>query len=359
MQLRPIASRAKASLLYQLDKHLKFPSEVYINMTSNCNANCTFCSYDHKLLKDAQTTTPEDIDKMDWLKYAKFIGLWCGNGEPLMNPHFEDILDLINFKYPRAITHLSTNGILLTPEIANKLDYVNVSLNAAYYETWKRVVRSDTNFHDIIHTLTECTQTKLSISLVMYRDNLNDLNEFVGLGAYLNATVVLAHCMFHSWSGDRKLDIRKSCYFHKKETNCALLKAQQYAKLRNVTLFSPPLFGQPHYICRGTPVHQKMPLCSDPFKRLYLTIDEFGKPSVVVCCSGVYFDIPYDIHDMTTVNLLKIWHRQEFEILRQTVNKPLTGGNYLCKWCKSVDRYAPEAGKSYKKIVQRVKGETT
>ena len=156
MKLRPIASRLKARVLYERDKHRKFPSEVYINMTSRCNANCTFCSYDHKLLKDAQTTTLEDIDKMDWLKHAKFIGLWCGNGEPLLNPQFEDILDLINFKYPKAITHLSTNGILLTSEIANKLDYVNVSLNAGYAETWKRVVRAKTKFHDIIDVKQHC-----------------------------------------------------------------------------------------------------------------------------------------------------------------------------------------------------------
>lgn len=361
MKIRKLLGKSKlirkthARVLRELDIHRKFPSEVFIAMTAKCNANCIICSYNREVLQDVPIPTPGDIDKMDWLKHTNFIGLWCGVGEPLMNPRFEDILDLVNSKYPKAMTNLSTNGILLTPRIANKLNCVNISLNAASGVTWKKVTRAKGSFHDIVRVLEDCTETDLSISFIMHKDNLHELVDFVHLGAHLNATAVIGHCMFHCWAGSRPIDISKSCYNHQAETNLQLHRARQVAKRLNVTLQAPPLFGEPHYICRGTPVPNNMPFCTDPFKRFYLTVDELGNPSATVCCSGVYFDVPYDIHNMTTENFLKLWNAPIFKYLRKTTNKPLNGGNALCRWCKTTDRYTPEASQSYRKIVAVVK----
>jgi len=85
---------------YQLSRRLRWPQEVFINFSSRCNKSCEFCTYEHERFKDAQMLRQEDVEKMSWLKHAKLLGLWCGNGESLTNPHFETILDYVRSRWP-------------------------------------------------------------------------------------------------------------------------------------------------------------------------------------------------------------------------------------------------------------------
>jgi len=327
---------------YRLNKYRKWPSEVYINLTSECNKQCDICTYDHERAKGAHLVTLEDIKKMTWLKHVKFLGLWCGNGESLLNPEFEDILDYVRATWPHLQTQLSTNGILLTHEIGNKITFVNVSLNRA-------------NISPALANAIARIKTTKSISFVMTLDNIIEMPAFVALAGRLGATAIIGHCMFHSWAGARPLDVSKSCYNDPEKTNHYLRLAQEAATNWGVKLWSPPLLNlEEDYICRGTPTRLNLPYCSDPFKRLYLTVDEYAQPSAIVCCSGCYFDVRYDIKKMTPEYLHWLWNKGPFVHLRKTVNKPKEGGNILCNWCKTVNRFKPEAGRSYELIKKHV-----
>lgn len=327
---------------YQLSRRLRWPEEVYINFTSECNKQCEFCTYDHKIFKDAQRLRLNDIKKMTWIKYAKFLGLWCGNGESLMNPEFEVILDYIRATWPHLKTHLSTNGILLNSRIGNKITFINVSLNTSKVSPI------------VISTMCQIRTTKI-VSFIMTLNNIHELPVFVRLAGGMNATAVIGHCMFHSWSRQRPLNNDKSCYNDPEKTNHYLKKANDEAQKWGVTLWAPPLIGQESYICRGTPIHHNLPYCSDPFKRIYLTVDEYAQPSMVVCCSGCYFDVRYDITKMTPEYFKEKWNNHQFKYLRRTANKPSHGGNLLCAWCKNVNRFKPEATVSYERVKKAVR----
>lgn len=327
---------------YQFSRRLRWPKEVYINMTSRCNKKCEFCTYDHELFKDARLTTLEDIKRMTWLKHAKLVGLWCGNGESLTNPQFEDILDYVRATWPHVETSLSTNGILLTSSIANKITHVNVSLNTS-------------KMTPALANALIRTKTNKCLSFVMTLDNIHEIPDFVLTARRMGAIAVLAHCMFHSWSGSRPLSVNKSCYNDPEKTNHYLRLARSYAQTWGVQLWAPPLLNQPAYICRGTPTKYNLPYCTDPFKRVYLTIDEYAQPSMVVCCSGCYFDVRYDITRLTPEYFKSLWTRKEFTHLRHTVNKPKIGGNPLCEWCKSTNRFLPTAFESYEHVKDLVR----
>ncbi len=103
------------------------------NMTRTCNLNCVHCYSQSKNLQYNNELTLEQgkafID--DISAFGSPVMLFSG-GEPLMHPHFLDLCFYAKSKGMRAV--ISTNGTLITRELAKELkkvglSYVGVSLD--------------------------------------------------------------------------------------------------------------------------------------------------------------------------------------------------------------------------------------
>lgn len=104
--------------------------KIYIEITNNCNLRCSFCSID-KRKKDIIT-----LDKMEYLlsninDYTDYIYLHV-KGEPLLHPHFKEILDLCE-KYNKYV-NITTNGTLLKERLSELnhsiIRQINISLHS-------------------------------------------------------------------------------------------------------------------------------------------------------------------------------------------------------------------------------------
>lgn len=123
--------------IYKIDKNL------YINLTNRCTNRCTFCVRDQSAeyegyslwLKEGEPTAEQVIAEIgDPCKYEEIV--FCGYGEP--THRLDAVLSICDFVHSRGgRTRLNTNGhgnIInkrnIAPELFNKIDGVNISLNS-------------------------------------------------------------------------------------------------------------------------------------------------------------------------------------------------------------------------------------
>lgn len=189
---------------------------VYIEITNQCNLNCTTCmrnvwqvEYGRMGLK----TFGQVLDGIESFSPRPEIFLG-GYGEPLSNP---DCLTMIELAKSRGLRiSLITNGILLTETISKELielqlDMLWVSLDGSSPE-WYTDVRLGNEFPHIIKNLKTLRAARLwtygpspwagfprlGIAFVAMKRNIHDLDEVISLGTKLGAvefsvTNVLAH----------------------------------------------------------------------------------------------------------------------------------------------------------------------
>ena len=98
----------------------KAPVSVSIDPTNLCNHDCNFCyyaGYKKKVPESMSATVLVDVVRQCITMGVKSI-LFTGGGEPFMNKHLPDIIKSYGNKIDMAVT---TNGALITPEIAAKI----------------------------------------------------------------------------------------------------------------------------------------------------------------------------------------------------------------------------------------------
>lgn len=147
-------SKRKDTYLYALDGNL------YVNLTNKCSNGCDFCVrneresyYGHYLwLQHGDPTADKVIavatgGQAGSLSQYKEV-VFCGFGEPTYK--MTEMLQLCDFFHARGLkTRLNTNGqgnLInkrdITPDLKDKIDLVNVSLNASCAEKYQPICRS-------------------------------------------------------------------------------------------------------------------------------------------------------------------------------------------------------------------------
>ncbi len=175
----------------------RLPIRIQIEATSKCNLRCPCCS--HSREKDTgRHLTEEDFRRiLDRLPWSPESVVLSGIGEPLMNPHFFSLVDILAER--RIKCEFFTNGTLLTtrmrqailarPNIyaisiscdgAEKATFENLRLGADF-ESWKQSV------HDFLTAAKEQPGRTLSVGLnvVVSKGNLNEIRDIIRLAAKL------------------------------------------------------------------------------------------------------------------------------------------------------------------------------
>ena len=142
----------KDTYLYTLDGNL------YVNLTNKCSNACDFCvrnersSYygNYLWLRHGDPTAEKVIAASkefgDLSRFKEVV--FCGFGEPTYK--MTEMLALCDFFHEKGLkTRLNTNGqgnLInkrdIVPEMKDKIDFVNISLNASCYEKYQPICRS-------------------------------------------------------------------------------------------------------------------------------------------------------------------------------------------------------------------------
>lgn len=186
-RLREIAAGGEP---YPVDWHI-FPSNV-------CNHACVWCAYrqpspdGHIEQIDARVILPRDVllrAVQDAARTGAVMVHFSGGGEPLINKATPEAMELA--KQLGLTVVLSTNGRLLTPEIASLVDHIRVSLNAGtadqHYRT-NHAGEGTSDWQTILENIAAAephARQDMGLGFVVDYENYHDIYTFCQLAARL------------------------------------------------------------------------------------------------------------------------------------------------------------------------------
>lgn len=147
---------------------LKTPLIINIDPSDKCNFQCKFCpTGDRELMKK---TEGRNHGLMDFELYKKTIDDICEfegkvkvirlykDGEPLLHPHFVDMIKYAKDSGCCDRVDTTTNASLLTPELSLKiidagLDKINISIEGVNEEQYSDFSRYKINFENLVENI--------------------------------------------------------------------------------------------------------------------------------------------------------------------------------------------------------------
>jgi radical SAM protein with 4Fe4S-binding SPASM domain len=168
---------------------------VFWNLTDRCNLSCTHC-YSKSgpgRTTEGELTTAEALSVIDDLADMGVPLILFTGGEPLLR---EDIWDLARHAKNRGLKMaLSTNGTLITPEIARRIkdsgiEYAGISLDGARAETHDRFRHSPGAFEQTMGAFAACKGAGLrcGVRVTLTKENFRELESLVDLSLSLGAS---------------------------------------------------------------------------------------------------------------------------------------------------------------------------
>ncbi len=195
-------SKKLPSHLLQFSKD-KRPVVVW-NITRQCNLKCIHCySHSNSNLKLTEMTEQQEINIIDDLAEFGVPVLLFSGGEPLLHPRIMDLIAYARGKGIRAV--LSTNGTLITKDIAKKLktmglSYVGISIDGLE-ETHNKFRGSENSFKLAMQGIDNCREEGLKVGL-RFTINKNNLHDVSGVFDLLEERNIPRICYYHlAYSG--------------------------------------------------------------------------------------------------------------------------------------------------------------
>ncbi|MBS3096743.1 radical SAM protein [Candidatus Woesearchaeota archaeon] len=195
---------------------LTFPKSFNIEPTNACNVNCSFCP---------RLESSKSIGYMDFDLFRKIIDessnyggrhfSFFKDGESLLHPKLPAMIEYAKKAHPGNTINLSTNAILLdekkAAEIINAgLDTINMSVNAATPETYKKLLNSD-KFERVVENVNNFLKIKkelnasnpvVTVQMIDMEVAQNDVPLFYQ--TWNDKDVVVRVRPFLNWTGVRK-----------------------------------------------------------------------------------------------------------------------------------------------------------
>ncbi len=170
--------------------HLLGPLTLHLELTDSCNLRCRHCSAG-QLPRNKRMLTLEKLERL--FKSMKMIGtfrLGLTGGEPLLR---DDLIDIIDLALVYGLSPcLTTNGLLLTEEIAKELGkrelaWFNISLEGANPQTHD-YIRGKGTFNKVLEKITMLSKyCKFSLAFTIMKSNFHESRACARLADYVGA----------------------------------------------------------------------------------------------------------------------------------------------------------------------------
>lgn len=170
--------------------HLVGPLTLHLELTDSCNLRCRHCSAGF-LPRNGQMLTLDDLEGL--FKSMRRIGtfrLGLTGGEPLLRADLIDIIDLaVEYGLSPCLT---TNGLLLTEEIAEelgkrKLAWLNISLEGATPQTHDNI-RGKGTFNQVLEKIELASKScRFSLAFTLMKTNYHESRACAKLAKHVGA----------------------------------------------------------------------------------------------------------------------------------------------------------------------------
>jgi radical SAM protein with 4Fe4S-binding SPASM domain len=183
-------------LLLALDGR-RYPLAGTLEVTERCNLACRHCYINQPAGSPAarrrELTTAQTTGLLDQMAAAGCLFLLITGGEPLLRPDFSEIYG--RARHSGMLVNLFTNGVLLTPAIADLLAdmrplTIEITLYGATAETYEQVTRSPGSYARCRRGIDLLLERDLPLSLktVLLTTNRHELPVMRALAAELGVT---------------------------------------------------------------------------------------------------------------------------------------------------------------------------
>jgi radical SAM protein with 4Fe4S-binding SPASM domain len=180
-------------------KYLAFAGQrrpvIFWNLTDRCNLSCTHCysSSGPECGSGDELTTAEARTFIDDLAASNVPLVIFTGGEPLVRP---DIWELAEYSRENGIkTALSTNGTLITDEVAKKIkrsgiEYAGISLDGATAATHDRFRNTPGAFDRAVAAFACCRKAgvRCGVRVTLTKENQDELGALVDLARDLGVS---------------------------------------------------------------------------------------------------------------------------------------------------------------------------
>lgn len=187
---------------YPLDWHI-YPSNI-------CNHACSWCMFrQNGEQANFAVKLPRELllrAVRDAARTGACLIHFSGGGEPLLNRHTKEALHLaqcLSAQRPKGLHQslrvaMSTNGALLTPEVASQVDYLRISLNAGTAEQHTKTNHGGQPGHpgdweQILNRIADAIPYRrkdVGLGFVVDHENYGDIPAFCRVAASLGVDFV-------------------------------------------------------------------------------------------------------------------------------------------------------------------------
>lgn len=309
------------------------PMYLQLETTSRCNFNCAICERTASGFKGADLVDDRLLERLerDVLPTLRDSSIQAF-GEPLLDPRFDDILDLMEAH--GVHTGFTTNGSLLTParleRYARQGAFLCVSIDGASAEVYGRI-RPHGRFDEIVEALSDVPRLKdaypdsgfqLRIHFVGTTQNIDDLSAMVDLAERVGADDIevinlqTSHLPAKVAAWGLASDPARA--------NRRFREAADRAKGSPVELRLPPFFDSPeepfdpskarNYILWPKLENSRSPYpvsCSEPWNRLVVS----ANGDAHACCVW-----PYALGNLAEQEFDEVWNSAAYQKVRRRVN---------------------------------------
>jgi MoaA/NifB/PqqE/SkfB family radical SAM enzyme len=308
------------------------PSSLNLLMIDKCNSSCIMCGHDYKNCGSSVSLTREKIkiiySKLDMKQLVEVV--YGGGGEPFLNPELADIAEYTRKMCPPVQHTVISNMVMacdqdvITRLFKNRVHFL-ISVNAATSKTFKEVAGLDA-FEQVCNNLRNIVALKrkmkstagISISIILMRQNIADLPNFIRLAKELGVDGVKAMYVRiypdkYRQKGDGSIQIQPqdSLFFHQEESNARMREAEQVARDLQIRFEHQPIFGYSK---------KKERHCLEPWRSLYIG---FNGELYPCAASEILFmhkvaSGEYDSGNILKESLEEIWNNPFWQALRAT-----------------------------------------
>lgn len=171
------------------------------NVTNRCNLKCIHCyakAISYECATKNELTTDEGFQLIDDLSNFGIPVLLFSGGEPLLRP---DIIELLKYANQKGLrTVLSTNGTLITDEIALKLKNIGLSYVGISFDGLSKVnnkLRGVPNsFENALNGLRFCKKYNLKVGIRFTISNYNK-QEIKSMFEFMKSENIPRVCFYH------------------------------------------------------------------------------------------------------------------------------------------------------------------